>query len=101
MGGHGARSLKPIVIIAEPGREQEAAIRLGRIGFDHVKGFLKDGMEALKDREDLLWPTERVTAPMLAEELAGKEPPMLLDVRNTREYAGRADSSKWRLSAAP
>src|SRR6202050_3157163 len=29
---------KPIVIIAEPGREQEAALRLGRIGFDHVKG---------------------------------------------------------------
>ena len=29
---------KPIVIIAEPGREQEAALRLGRIGFDHVWG---------------------------------------------------------------
>ena len=32
---------KPIVIIAEPGREQEAALRLGRIGFDHVKGYLR------------------------------------------------------------
>ena len=29
---------KPIVIIAEPGREKEAALRLGRIGFDHVAG---------------------------------------------------------------
>lgn len=38
---------KPIVIIAEPGREQEAALRLGRIGFDHVKGYMKGGMEAL------------------------------------------------------
>src|SRR5208282_216476 len=28
----------PIVIIADPGRESEAAIRLGRIGFDHVAG---------------------------------------------------------------
>ena len=37
----------PIVIIAEPGREQEAALRLGRIGFDHVKGYLKGGIEAL------------------------------------------------------
>jgi glyoxylase-like metal-dependent hydrolase (beta-lactamase superfamily II)/rhodanese-related sulfurtransferase len=37
----------PIVIVAEPGREQEAAIRLGRIGFDHVKGYLRGGMEAL------------------------------------------------------
>src|SRR5260370_19905781 len=26
---------KPIVIIAEPGRELEAALRLGRLGFDH------------------------------------------------------------------
>ena len=29
---------KLIVIVAEPGREQEAALRLGRIGFDHVLG---------------------------------------------------------------
>src|SRR5579864_5058178 len=28
----------PIVIIATPGREKEAAVRLGRIGFDHVAG---------------------------------------------------------------
>src|SRR5580693_6745377 len=61
---------KPIVIIAEPGREQEAALRLGRIGFDHVKGFMRGGMEALAERMDLVWPTERVSAPMVAEELA-------------------------------
>jgi rhodanese-related sulfurtransferase/glyoxylase-like metal-dependent hydrolase (beta-lactamase superfamily II) len=78
---------KPIVIIAEPGREQEAALRLGRIGFDHVKGYLKGGMEALSGRPDLVWPTERVSSPMLAEELACAEPPWLLDVRNPREWA--------------
>ena len=59
---------KPIVIVAEPGREQEAALRLGRIGFDHVKGYLRAGMEALADRPDLVWPTERLSAPMVAEE---------------------------------
>ncbi len=59
---------KPIVIIAEPSREQEAALRLGRIGFDHVKGYLQGGMEALPSRPDLVWPTERVSAPMVAEE---------------------------------
>ena len=78
---------KPIVIIAEPGREQEAAMRLGRIGFDHVKGYLKGGMAALADRPDLVWPTVRVTAPMVAEELASAEPPLLLDIRNPREWA--------------
>ena len=78
---------KPIVIIAEPGREQEAALRLGRIGFDHVKGYLRGGMEALADRPDLVWPTERVSAPMVAEELAAADPPLVLDIRNPREWA--------------
>ncbi len=80
---------KPIVIIAEPGREQEAALRLGRIGFDHVKGYMNGGMEALAGRPDLVWPTERVSAPMLADEIASASPPWLLDVRNPREWAAR------------
>ncbi|HWE51785.1 MAG TPA: MBL fold metallo-hydrolase [Bryobacteraceae bacterium] len=80
---------KPIVIIAEPGREQEAALRLGRIGFDHVKGYLQGGMEALAARPDLLWPTERISAPTVAEELASADPPLLLDIRNPREWAAR------------
>jgi rhodanese-related sulfurtransferase len=78
---------KPIVIIAEPGREQEAALRLGRIGFDHVKGYLEGGVEALALRPDLVWPTERISAPMVAEELAVACPPLLLDIRNPREWA--------------
>src|SRR4051812_345885 len=78
---------KPIVIIAEPGREQEAALRLGRIGFDHVKGYLGGGMASLADRPDLVWPTERVTALQVAEELAGGDPPLVLDIRNPREWA--------------
>jgi rhodanese-related sulfurtransferase/glyoxylase-like metal-dependent hydrolase (beta-lactamase superfamily II) len=78
---------QPIVIIAEPGRENEAAIRLGRIGFDHVKGYLQRGMEALASRPDLLWSTERVSAPTLAEELASADPPLILDVRSPREWS--------------
>jgi hydroxyacylglutathione hydrolase len=78
---------KFIVIIAEPGREHEAALRLGRIGFDHVKGYLNGGMEALAERPDLVWPTDRGSAPMVAEELAGVDPPLLLDIRNPREWA--------------
>lgn len=80
---------KPIVIVAEPGREQEAALRLGRIGFDHVKGYLDGGMAALAKRPDLVWPTERVTAPMVAEELAGADPPVLLDIRSPREWSAK------------
>jgi rhodanese-related sulfurtransferase/glyoxylase-like metal-dependent hydrolase (beta-lactamase superfamily II) len=80
---------KPIVIISEPGREEEAAVRLGRIGFDHVKGYLHRGMEALAGRPDLVWPTERLSAPLVAEALASEDPPLLLDVRNPREWAAR------------
>jgi rhodanese-related sulfurtransferase len=83
-----------IVIVAEPGREQEAALRLGRIGFDHVRGYLDGGMAALSARPDLVWPTERVSAAMVAEELASAEPPLVLDIRNPREWEARhiADS---------
>ncbi|MGB6975452.1 MAG: MBL fold metallo-hydrolase [Terracidiphilus sp.] len=80
---------KPIVIIAEPGREQEAALRLGRIGFDHVRGFLAGGMAALANRPDLVWPTERESVLLIAEELAAAGPPFILDVRNPKEWAGK------------
>lgn len=66
---------KPIVIIAEPGREQEAALRLGRIGFDHVRGYLRGGMQTLAERMDLVRSTDRVSAQMAADELASAEPP--------------------------
>jgi rhodanese-related sulfurtransferase/glyoxylase-like metal-dependent hydrolase (beta-lactamase superfamily II) len=80
---------KPIVIIAEPGREQEAALRLGRIGFDHVKGYLREGMEALAGRADLVWPTERASVLVLEEELRGPGPPLVMDVRNPREWTAK------------
>jgi hydroxyacylglutathione hydrolase len=80
---------KPIVIIAEPGREQEAALRLGRIGFDQVSGYLEGGMVALAQRPDLVWPTERVTPAMVAEELASAEPPLVLDIRNPGEWKAK------------
>jgi rhodanese-related sulfurtransferase len=44
-------------------------------------------MEALAGRADLVWPTERISAPMVAKELASADPPLLLDVRNPREWA--------------
>ena len=75
----------PIVIIADPGRENEAATRLGRIGFDHVAGFLKDGLHSLKSRPELTVTTERVSAPVAAELSSSREPPLAVDVRTPRE----------------
>jgi rhodanese-related sulfurtransferase len=74
-----------IVIIADPGREDEATTRLGRIGFDHVVGYLKDGLMSLQTRPDLTVKTERVSAPFAAELLSQLEPPVAIDVRGPAE----------------
>ena len=91
---------KPIVVIAEEGGPSggddpaaEAVMRLGRIGFDNVAGYLAGGMSALASRDDLVERTERITAPALAEWLAGKRPdagaaPIVVDVRSEAEHAG-------------
>jgi glyoxylase-like metal-dependent hydrolase (beta-lactamase superfamily II)/rhodanese-related sulfurtransferase len=41
----------PIVLVAEPGKEQESAERLTRVGFDNIKGFLQGGFDAWLDAE--------------------------------------------------
>lgn len=75
----------PIVIIADPGRESEAALRLGRIGFDHVAGFLDDGLRSLDRQPELTKKTERVSAPFAAEMLTSTPAPLAVDVRAPRE----------------
>jgi rhodanese-related sulfurtransferase len=75
----------PIVIIATPGRESEAAVRLGRIGFDHVAGYLKGGVRALEPRPDLTGTGERVSAKYAAELLAASDAFLAVDVRAPRE----------------
>jgi hydroxyacylglutathione hydrolase len=77
--------VEPIVIIAAPGRENESAVRLGRIGFDHVAGYLQKGLQALESRPDLVAFTERLSAQFASELLGSKQPPFLIDVRTARE----------------
>lgn len=76
----------PIVIIADPGAENQSAIRLGRIGFDHVAGYLQDGLHSLKSRPELIAFTERLSAPFAAELLSSSAPPLAIDVRAPREH---------------
>ncbi|KAK3604261.1 hypothetical protein CHS0354_002069 [Potamilus streckersoni] len=38
----------PIVLVAPPGKEEEAVTRLSRVGFDRTLGYLKGGIEAWK-----------------------------------------------------
>jgi hydroxyacylglutathione hydrolase len=65
---------RPILIIAPPGREREAATRLGRIGFDNVAGYLVGGIQALADRDDLLAYTPQTSSAAMPN---GSENPML------------------------
>jgi hydroxyacylglutathione hydrolase len=85
---------RPTVLVTEPGREPEAATRLGRIGFDNVTGYLKGGMQPLDSAPELIDRTPRLTAPALAELLGSDEAPALIDVRTEQEWrAGRIGSA--------
>jgi rhodanese-related sulfurtransferase len=61
-------------------------VRLGRIGFDNVAGYLQGGMSALSDRPELIGRLERITPATLLEQLAGPQPPIVLDVRAASEW---------------
>ena len=78
-----------IVLVAEPGREAEAATRLGRIGLDTVAGYLAGGMQSLEGAPQLLDRIERLTVRSLAEQLASPTPPTVIDVRTPAEAQQR------------
>lgn len=77
---------RPIVVIADSGSEEEAVMRLGRIGFDNVAGYLRDGMAALESHPELIRVISRITAPALADQLAESAKPFVLDVRSEKEW---------------
>ncbi len=85
---------RPIIVVAEPGGEKEAVTRLGRIGFDHVTGYLDGGMTSTVERDEVVETVDRITALELHEELEGPEPPVVLDVRSELEWRlGHIESS--------
>jgi len=77
----------PIVLVADPGTEMESALRLGRIGFDHVVGFLAGGLASANAGTARIMTTERIGADVAASRLASATPPVLLDVRTAVERA--------------
>ncbi len=79
-----------IVLIATPGAEAESALRLGRIGFDNVRGFLDGGFAAAEGRPDLLGSSTRLSPTVAAARMAAADPPLMLDVRAAGERAATA-----------
>jgi len=78
---------QPVLLIANAGQEEEAALRLGRIGFDVVAGYLEGGMQALANRPELVERVQRVAPENLADELDHERAPYLVDVRTADEWA--------------
>ena len=71
----------PIALIADPGTETESALRLGRIGFDHVIGYLAGGLQSADATQARIVSTERLGADVAARRLASPSPPVMVDVR--------------------
>lgn len=76
-----------VVLVCDPGTELEAKVRLGRIGFDRVVGFLADPLHAFLDRPDAVERGSRLTIEQLAERRGNTPELQLIDVRNPGETA--------------
>ena len=74
-----------ILLITEPGREEEVMIRLSRVGYDHTIGYLEGGFEAWEKAGKEIDTFERITAKDLAEKMK-TEKIALFDVRKKSEY---------------
>ncbi len=73
-----------ILLITEPGAEEEAMIRLSRVGYDHTIGFLKGGFEAWKAEGKPVDTVNRISAAEF-ETYYNKNVPVF-DVRKASEY---------------
>lgn len=73
-----------ILIVAEPGREEEAIIRLSRVGYDHSIGFLNGGFTAWKDASKEVDSVNRISADTFASQYDSK--PLVFDVRKKSEF---------------
>lgn len=77
---------QPLILITEQGKEEEAVLRLARVGFDKVKGYLQGGFPAwlaAGKPADLIID---VTAEELAMDLPFDQKLQVIDVRKPGEF---------------
>lgn len=74
-----------ILIVAEPGKEEEAVIRLARVGYDFAIGYLQGGFEAWNASGREVDTVQRITADTL-EEVMSFEEQVVIDVRKKSEF---------------
>ena len=74
---------QPLLLITEPGQEQEAVTRLSRVGFDTTLGYLKGGFDAWKKTARDYDTVSSITAKTFKQK---QEPLAVFDVRKESEY---------------
>lgn len=78
---------KPIVLVTEKGKEKESVIRLARVGFDQMKGFLDGGFENWQRSNEKIDLIINVEADEFALDLKYDKKIMIIDVRRETEFA--------------
>jgi glyoxylase-like metal-dependent hydrolase (beta-lactamase superfamily II)/rhodanese-related sulfurtransferase len=75
-----------ILIVDEPGREEEVITRLARVGYDYTIGYLQGGIEAWKKAGKEVDEIKSISADELAEIMKKDKNVNVLDVRKPTEY---------------
>ena len=75
-----------ILIICEPGTEEEVVTRLSRVGYDHVIGYLQGGIEAWKKAGKEIDTIRSIEPGELADLQTANKDIHILDVRKKSEF---------------
>ncbi|HSZ87367.1 MAG TPA: MBL fold metallo-hydrolase [Puia sp.] len=78
---------KPIILVTEEGKEKESVVRLARVGFDKMQGYLKGGFEAWKNSGEIFDLIINIEADELAMDIPFDEHLVIIDVRREPEFA--------------
>lgn len=78
---------KPILLVTEPGKEKESIIRLARVGFDKVQGYLDGGFAEWKKKGEEMDMIVNVEADELMMDLPFDDNLVVLDTRKPSEFA--------------
>ncbi len=74
-----------ILLITEPGKEEEAITRLSRVGYDNAIGYLEGGFDAWKESNREIDTVGRITE-VEFETQYNAEKPIVIDVRKKSEF---------------
>jgi len=77
---------RPILLVVSEGDEREAVIRLARVGYDNVVGFLKGGVENWKNEGKTIEVISSISAAELENIANADSHIQILDVRNVGEF---------------